>query len=336
MTFATRSTAAAVLFALLGLPCALAQTVDLHFDNIPGMTNAVGAVVPTASRLSSQLIATHGVSFSSQGGFVAVVNHGALTPSVPNILGGSTTNGTLSYATGVTFAFFDPAHPTVQATTDFVRIRGDLSAIPGTATMKAFDVAGQLLAAQTVPDVSTGLVLSIATAGIHRVELSQTSNTIGFDDLSFHAVVPTAGFASYCTSGTTSNGCRATIGANGTPSASLASPFQITVTAVEGEKQGLIFYGLAASALAWGPGSTSFLCVKLPTQRTPAQNSQGVAGQCNGALALDWNAFALATPAALGAPFSPGQPIYAQGWFRDPAAAKTTSLSDAPLFVLAP
>jgi hypothetical protein len=69
--------------------------------------------------------------------------------------------------------------------------------------------------------------------------------------------------------------------------------------------------------------------VKPPTQRSPGQNSGGAAGACNGQLQLDWNALHAAFPGLLGTPFSAGDAIYAQGWFRDPPAPKTTNLSNA-------
>jgi hypothetical protein len=46
-------------------------------------------------------------------------------------------------------------------------------------------------------------------------------------------------------------------------------------------------------------------------------------------ITLDWDAYLSANPSTLGAPFSAGQKIYAQAWFRDPPAPKTTNLSDA-------
>src|SRR6185503_6877374 len=86
----------------------------------------------------------------------------------------------------------------------------------------------------------------------------------------------------YCTAGTSTNGCVPSIGATGTPSASASSGFVITVANVEGQKQGLLFYGInGRNAVAWGGGS-SFLCVKSPTQRMGPQNSGGTAGQCDG------------------------------------------------------
>lgn len=41
-----------------------------------------------------------------------------------------------------------------------------------------------------------------------------------------------------------------------------------------------------------------------------------------------WNAFVTASPSAPGSPFSVGDKLYAQGWFRDPPVPKSTSLSN--------
>lgn len=136
----------------------------------------------------------------------------------------------------------------------------------------------------------------------------------------------------YCTAGTTSNGCNASITANANPSVSLAQPCNLTVTNVEGQKLGLVFYGIDNSGftpLLWSPGSTSYLCVKPPTQRTDLQNSGGTAGLCDGTFAVDWNAFQLSDPTALGNPWATGNKVYLQAWFRDPPAPKTTNLSNA-------
>ncbi len=142
--------------------------------------------------------------------------------------------------------------------------------------------------------------------------------------------------AAYCTAGTSSNGCVASMGFLGAPSASQATPFTITTTNVEGAKLGLLFYSLDPLATPWASGSNSFLCVKTPTQRTPAVNSGGTAGQCDGAFTLDWNAWMTSNPGALGAPYVAGNAYYAQAWYRDPPAVKTTNLSDGLQFCLAP
>jgi hypothetical protein len=146
------------------------------------------------------------------------------------------------------------------------------------------------------------------------------------------------GTVTYCTAGTTTHGCVPSIGGTGTPSASASSGFTIAVGSVEGQKIGMIFYGInntGFTPVAWGP-STSFLCVKSPTQRMGQQVSGGTINMCDGALSIDWNAFRAANPGALGSPFVAGQQVFAQGWFRDPPSPKTTMLSDALRFTLGP
>jgi hypothetical protein len=88
--------------------------------------------------------------------------------------------------------------------------------------------------------------------------------------------------------------------------------------------------------LSWGPASTSFLCVKAPTQRTPAVNSGGTEHACDGAFSRDFLAYLAATPSALGQPFTAGQCVYAQAWFRDPPAPRTTNLSNGLQFTTCP
>ncbi len=136
----------------------------------------------------------------------------------------------------------------------------------------------------------------------------------------------------YCTSGTSTNGCLAAISASAQPSASAANPCTISVANVEGQKSGLVFYGInntGFTPLQWAPTSGSYLCIKSPTQRTPPQASGGTIGQCNGAFALDWNNFHAAFPGALGQPWLVGEKAFVQGWYRDPPATKTTNLSNA-------
>jgi Tol biopolymer transport system component len=136
----------------------------------------------------------------------------------------------------------------------------------------------------------------------------------------------------YCTAGTTSNGCIASIGASANPSVSLANPCILTVTNVEGQRSGILFYGINNSGFTpvpWGLGSNSLLCVKHPTQRTPIQNSGGTYNACDGTLVLDWNAYQSSNPIALGNPWSVAARVYVQAWFRDSAAVKGTNLSNA-------
>jgi hypothetical protein len=138
-----------------------------------------------------------------------------------------------------------------------------------------------------------------------------------------------SGPVSYCTAGTTSNGCNATITADNNPSASAANPCNISVSGAEGQRNGIIFYGLMSNSTNWcAMGGTSILCVKAPTQRTGTQMTGGTNNACDGSMALDFNAYVAANPTSLGLPLMAGQHIYGQGWFRDPPSCKTTSLSD--------
>jgi Tol biopolymer transport system component len=135
----------------------------------------------------------------------------------------------------------------------------------------------------------------------------------------------------YCTSGTSAGGCAASISASAQPDVAGSSGCTVLIDGVDGQRVGIVFYGLTALVQPWCPagGGTSFLCVKPPTQRSGPQSSGGTAGLCDGALALDWHAFQSASPGALGNPWSAGSKAFVQGWFRDPASCKTTALSDA-------
>jgi hypothetical protein len=134
----------------------------------------------------------------------------------------------------------------------------------------------------------------------------------------------------YCTAGTSSSGCAANISAASNPTVTYSAPCQISVNNVEGQKAGIVFYGLQQTTQPWCSqgGGTSFLCVKAPTKRTGVQNSGGTAGLCDGSLSLNWNSFQQNNPGALGAPWSAGQYVYLQAWYRDPPSCKTTSLSN--------
>jgi len=143
----------------------------------------------------------------------------------------------------------------------------------------------------------------------------------------------------YCTSGTSTNACTPSIDASGQPSASFSGACTITASGVEGQKSGMIFYGVdntGFSPLPWSPVSSSFFCVKSPVQRSLPQNSGGTSNACNGQLVLDWNAFHVQFPGALGTPFSAGDKVYAQAWYRDPPAPRTTNLSNAVELTMLP
>jgi hypothetical protein len=142
---------------------------------------------------------------------------------------------------------------------------------------------------------------------------------------------------SYCTAGTTTNGCNAMLTGVGTPSVAQASGFVLTCTSIEGQKPTLLFYGITGpSANSWSGTSTSFLCVKSPAQRIAVANSNGTPDLCDGSYSVDFLAYAVTHPNALGMPLSAGLVVNAQVWFRDPPAPKTTNLSDGCQFTTLP
>jgi Tol biopolymer transport system component len=207
--------------------------------------------------------------------------------------------------------------------------------VTGTTTMIDVDTGG-------IQGNSDGENPSISDDGRFIAFDSDASNLVAGDtNGSFDVFVRDQGAgapSAYCTAGTTSSGCVPSISGTGTPSASAGSGFTIAVGAVEGAKQGILFYGLDNTGFTptpWG-ASSSYLCVKAPTQRTGAQNSGGSFGACNGTLSLDWNAYIASNAGALGNPFTSGQTVYAQGWFRDPPSPKTTNLSNALQFSVGP
>lgn len=139
----------------------------------------------------------------------------------------------------------------------------------------------------------------------------------------------------YCTAGTSTLGCSATLSSSGTPHAAATSGFVLTATGLDAQRQGMIFYGVSGRiALAWG-ATSSFLCVKTPTQRTPVANSGGTPGACDGTISIDWSQF-VAQNAVLGTPFQAGSIVQSQAWYRDPPSSKSTALSDALEFTVQP
>jgi formylglycine-generating enzyme required for sulfatase activity len=145
---------------------------------------------------------------------------------------------------------------------------------------------------------------------------------------------PPPDVSTYCTAGTTVHGCVPSIAGVGVPSAINSSGFDIVVSSVPGQRAGTIFFGFYPASIPWAQFSPSYQCVAFPIQRTGDRFSGGVAGQCNGEFRLDFNAWRVANPNALGSPYVTGQVFNAQGWFRDPGAPKQTNLSDALRFTL--
>lgn len=186
--------------ALAGLAIAhaapAAATTLFDFDSLTAMTNSPGSAVPLASQLSSQFLASDGVSFTSGAGYVAVVNHvpgcPTCTPSPFNIIAGTAANNTLNYGNPILAAFFSTANTSVKATTNFVRVLGDRVPLGlGTVILEGYDLTGNLVASISAADVGsigTGVDLSLSVAGIHSVRFYSDNLTVGFDNFEFGAL----------------------------------------------------------------------------------------------------------------------------------------------------
>ena len=185
------------------------------------------------------------------------------------------------------------------------------------------------------PDVTfMGQVMGVPTSSASSAHNTLALNTNAPIISAFRPTVP----LSYCTAGTSADGCRALMSAIGTPSASATSGFTLQVTTAAGAKDGLFFIGTGGrQANSWGSG-TSYQCVVPPVFRGGLQGASGTSGQCDGVFSQDWNALWCATcpkPAK-----NPGAGAVVQGqlWYRDPfnTSNQTTSLSNAVEFVVQP
>jgi hypothetical protein len=151
-------------------------------------------------------------------------------------------------------------------------------------------------------------------------------------------VLSGTGPSTYCTAGTSSSGCQATLSSTGVPSGSAPSGFRLIATSVEGAKDGLFFFGTnGRQANPWGNG-TSLQCVVPPVVRTPLLPGTGTNGSCNGVLSRDLNA--LWCPTCPNPAKNPGTGalVQAQLWYRDPFSTdnQTTAFSNALEFCLEP
>jgi len=201
-------------------------------------------------------------------------------------------------------------------------------------TFQFFDVDDHLIASESIPSPATctwtwfGWDLS-AGPHVKRILAQSSGSFFMVDelqaDLAPYAPTP------YCTAGMTTHACTASISANANPKVAYTSPCQITVAGVEGQKIGVVYYGLSKQLLPWCTGGlgASTLCVKPPILSTTPQSSGGSGGQCNGAFHLDWNAYQLTHPGALGSPWIVGEHVNVQAWFRDPPACRSMNLSNA-------
>lgn len=176
-----------------------AQATVIDFDDLPVGVDAIaahGQSIPAHAQLSDQYVSTYGVRFYSSNTFVAVVDlkSSSQAPSAPNGIGGSTMDGILDY-NNICARFYDPAHPSQPAVTDYVSVTADLwgnsSIGPGfTVTLNAYDVDGTLIDSHTADDTG-GEILHVSAPGIHSVQfLCNKSQDAAIDNFTFNELKP--------------------------------------------------------------------------------------------------------------------------------------------------
>jgi hypothetical protein len=140
---------------------------------------------------------------------------------------------------------------------------------------------------------------------------------------------------SYCTAGTSSSGCRATIQVSGRARANSHKGCMVWGLTAEGNEDGVLFYGASGrQARPWGNGSST-LCVAPPLHRSPVLFGGGSSGNCESAYLIDLNAEWSTPPSK-----SPnaGTSVQLQFWYRDPNSTSNvaSNLSDAIELIVAP
>lgn len=131
--------------------------------------------------------------------------------------------------------------------------------------------------------------------------------------------------------GQSSDRSRARAPATASAPRSTSKSFTLSATNLLSNKFGLFFYGTN------GPQQLPFqggeLCVAPPIRRLAVQSTGGTPGQCDGALALDFNQVI----ASGGDPqLVWGAQVAAQAWTRDPGDPFATNLTSARLFTISP
>jgi hypothetical protein len=267
--------------------------------------------------------------------------------TIDRVTGAGTAVGPLGFA-GVQGLAFDTSTGTLFGTDTSTNQLLVIDTSTGAATavgphVNQYTVRG--LGFDTAADILFGTSDGALYAGQDQlVDLDRSSGvttsfgpySVGWGGVAY--VIEESPATSYCTAGTSAGGCRALLSATGAPSASAASGFDLSAAGVEGQKDGLFFFGTSGrQANPWGNGS-SFQCVVPPVSRTGLLPGTGTSGACDGTFARDLNA--LWCPACPQPAKNPGAgtTVQAQLWYRDPlnTSNRTTSLSDGAEFVLGP
>ncbi len=141
--------------------------------------------------------------------------------------------------------------------------------------------------------------------------------------------VPESNPLSYGTAQLSSAGCAARMSSTGLASPSANPPFVLRADTVIPDRDGLLIYGLAPKQAPLNGGT---LWIAPPLRRSGLIDSGGFpATPCSGLLLHDFTARLQSDPA-----LTPGRPVYAQFWYRDPQSPGLTNLTNALQFTVLP
>ncbi len=232
-----------------------------------------------------------------------------------------------------------PEHPILNGPGDDFTVTE--AVLPGDPDAEAYAVyCGDAYTPTTLIGTAQGTAsFDLGQAGVSStrylriVDLSGSNPNQPLAGMELDAVVILNGSGpkTYCTAGVSASGCQAAISASGTASATAASGFYLSASGVEGQRDGLFFFGTnGRQATPWGNG-TSFQCVVPPVTRAGLLSATGTSGQCDGSFTQDLNA--LWCPACAKPFKNPGAGalVQAELWYRDPqnTSNRSTSLSNA-------
>jgi len=165
-------------------------------------------------------------------------------------------------------------------------------------------------------------VFFVVDAGDDIVELDESNNMVALP-----LTVSPSGCAtptSYCTAQVNSDGCAVQLEFDGAPSLTPGVSATVTARDVVPQQFGLFFYGYAAAATPFQGGT---LCAAPPLQRSDVLNSGGAPGvACDGVLVFDLGEW---LQSGRDPQLQAGTQMFLQAWYRDPAAASATGVSDA-------